>query len=313
MFTKYKVTALAIYLVLTGCGGGGSDESLLTGIFVDSAVEGLTYATATQSGVTNSAGEFDYLAGEQVTFSIGDLVFPQTTSKSVVTPLDLVGSTDINNSRVVNIIRLLQTLDVDGNPNNGITISDAAKSVATAVDFTLSVDEFSSSSAVTSLIFNASQEVPVSGLVSAEDAIEHFEAQLNSDSFLLAMDRTYIFNGEELRITDPVIEFDRGGNLQFNLKNNNLSPRHMVQVTTTYTSLQEFNDAFTNGELILAGDNISNQGMEIGGAINSGSRDSFFVTITPNQGGTYNFISSGTMVVTGTSTVTKVVALNIGL
>jgi len=38
-------------------------------VFIDSAVKGLSYETATQSGVTDVDGTFKYLAGEKVTFS----------------------------------------------------------------------------------------------------------------------------------------------------------------------------------------------------------------------------------------------------
>jgi len=60
--------------VLASCGGGGdSSSSALTGTFVDSPVINIGYRTATQNGNTNSRGEFRYLAGERVTFFIGDL------------------------------------------------------------------------------------------------------------------------------------------------------------------------------------------------------------------------------------------------
>jgi len=38
--------------------------TVLTGVFVDSAVEGASYTTASRSGMTNSAGEFAYIDGE---------------------------------------------------------------------------------------------------------------------------------------------------------------------------------------------------------------------------------------------------------
>ena len=70
------VISCATLLLLGGCGGGGNSsnavvpgvEPVLTGYFTDSAVEGLTYKTDTQSGVTDLNGAFTYQAGETVVF-----------------------------------------------------------------------------------------------------------------------------------------------------------------------------------------------------------------------------------------------------
>ena len=96
------------------------------GVFVDAFVAGIGYRTQSQSGVTNERGEFNYLPGETVTFFIGDLVFPPVPAKGVVTPLDMAQTLDPASPMVLNIARLLQSLDTDGDPANGITISPAA-------------------------------------------------------------------------------------------------------------------------------------------------------------------------------------------
>jgi hypothetical protein len=104
------------------------------GVFIDSPVAGVAYATATQAGTTNGDGEYDFVAGETVVFSIGDIVFPAALASGVITPFELAGSTDIDNRIVVNIARLLQSLDSDGNPDNGITI-DAGSLTTSALEF----------------------------------------------------------------------------------------------------------------------------------------------------------------------------------
>lgn len=76
---KVKSTVITtVCLSLLGCGGGSSDpdttnpsdsdNTVLTGVFVDSAVQGVAYTTATQLGTTNELGQFSYMAGENVTF-----------------------------------------------------------------------------------------------------------------------------------------------------------------------------------------------------------------------------------------------------
>lgn len=328
---KVKASVLAtICIGIVGCGGGSTDNSSeRSGVFLDSPVANMEYRTETISGTTNSQGSYEYIAGESVVFSIGDLEFPRVSARSVVTPLDIAGTSDVNDSRVVNMSRLLQTLDVDGNADNGIYIPDSARSVATPVDFDLPESEFSNSGAVTSLIFNAGQDTAVTALVSSENAIDHLQEQLNADSFLTALDKTYLFNGTEMIITAPGINSDRGGNLQFNLKNNNVNPRHMVQVTTVFSTKQEFDNAFVNNTLVLAGDNVQSIGMEFDGRFNASSQSSFIVTVTANENGTYDFVSRGTMNIptytcppnqpcssnestpNGTTTVSRVVVRNI--
>ncbi|WP_157753489.1 hypothetical protein [Thiomicrorhabdus chilensis] len=125
-------------VMLAGCGGGASDQASsdtpLTGTFVDSAVAGVAYKTATQNGSTNQDGKYQYQAGETVTFSIGGVEFPPVTAKAVVTPFDMSATS----AGQLNIAQLLQSLDEDGDPSNGIQIPesthDALKEVSD-IDF----------------------------------------------------------------------------------------------------------------------------------------------------------------------------------
>ena len=174
---KNSILIVGLCAGLVACGGGSSSSSnTKTGVFLDSPVINIGYRTETLEGVTNSLGEYNYIEGETVTFFIGGLELPPVTAAGTVTPLDLAGSDDTSDSTVVNIIRLLQSLDEDGNPDNGITITAAAKSVATQVDFELSIIDFASSSAVTTLVANSGSTNTV--LISQYDAIAHFEDTL---------------------------------------------------------------------------------------------------------------------------------------
>lgn len=132
---SYKcLTYIAALLMLNGCGNdsgsaGGSAEQPpqavvpAKGVFVDSPVAGMAYQTATQSGETDEKGEFQYLPGETVTFSIGDVVIGSAPGASKVTPVDL-GTVKIDSDqRTVNISRFLQALDRDGDHDNGIQLS----------------------------------------------------------------------------------------------------------------------------------------------------------------------------------------------
>jgi YD repeat-containing protein len=144
---KNIISCLLITTALTGC-GGGSDSSpetikpeVQTGVFTDSPVEGLYYETVSQSGFTNEKGEFNYLEGETITFSIGSTTLGITKAQEVITPFTLTGvkalkyQTEITNAfsglspnsfeKAINIATLLQGLDSDGNPLNGIDLGNA--------------------------------------------------------------------------------------------------------------------------------------------------------------------------------------------
>jgi len=122
MNTKNLNVVCAITLsamTVVACGGSGSDESsVLTGVFVDSPVAGMKYVTPTVSGVTTADGEFNYRAGEAVVFSVGNLALPVVIASDTVTPLDMTTTDDINDAAVINVARLLQSLDEDGDPSN---------------------------------------------------------------------------------------------------------------------------------------------------------------------------------------------------
>lgn len=137
------IILLSFMLLLISCGGGGGDgdgaspapapgpgpaPAPLVGVFKNSPAEGTFYETATLTGKTSDTGLFNYRDGEQVTFYLGDnnnrLTLGSALGATEVTPVDLVpGATNVLSPRVTNIARLLQTLDEDGDPGNGIRIT----------------------------------------------------------------------------------------------------------------------------------------------------------------------------------------------
>ena len=171
------VISFATLLLLGGCGGGGNSNNavvpgveptpILTGYFTDSAVEGLTYTTDTQSGVTDLNGAFTYQAGETVVFSIGDFMLGESaTAAPKMTPLDLIPDSflpttrnelspllrnkAINTAEVIafrklsNMLTFLQALDYDKDASNGITIADGMGIVleGESIDFAAELTEF---------------------------------------------------------------------------------------------------------------------------------------------------------------------------
>ena len=118
------------------------------GYFTDGPVQGLSYKTPTQSGITGSDGRFEYLTGETISFSVGDFLLGSGSGAGKMTSADLVSIAEpggrgggasgggafpkINNRAVINMARFIQSLDKDGNIENGIVIDAAqAKIVST--------------------------------------------------------------------------------------------------------------------------------------------------------------------------------------
>jgi hypothetical protein len=158
-------------------GGSSSNQAVLTGQFVDSPVSGLKYQTASQSGTTNEKGEFRYIAGENVTFSVGNVAFTAVASNAVITPLDLANTGDIKDQRVGNILVFLQSLDADGDPSNGITIpADAMAKAKAAINFNVTHQEFATNPDVLNLIGDSASVTK--RLVALEAAVAHFQETL---------------------------------------------------------------------------------------------------------------------------------------
>lgn len=118
----------ATLLALSGCGGGDSATSdVSTAYFVDSNVAGVNYVCGTQSGITGANGSFSYQNGQSCTFSIGATSFTVSADRlspgKSITPFDIFAGDD---EKVVNLARMLQTLDSDKNATNGIDINTTA-------------------------------------------------------------------------------------------------------------------------------------------------------------------------------------------
>ena len=170
------------------CGGGGGSsgsgtqanlEKVSTGTFIDSSVEGITYTSGNLSGVTDASGTFYYVPGEMVSFSIGGLSLGEVPGSDMVTPADLLGldSTDTD-AALINMLRLLQTIDSDGDPDNGITIpSDLSSSLdLVSINFNQSTEDFTFDANVLDWLSNHPQQ-----LITADIALDHFQGSLERE------------------------------------------------------------------------------------------------------------------------------------
>ncbi len=89
------------------------------GHFIDANVNGLRFETPTQSGTTGDNGQFWFIPEERVNFFVGSLPLGDVLADRRVSPVDLFEGGDLDDYRVLNVARLLQSLDADGNPAQG--------------------------------------------------------------------------------------------------------------------------------------------------------------------------------------------------
>ncbi len=185
------VSAILTTLIgITGCGSGGGpaiakpEGTYNTGYFIDSPVEGLQYKTPTWSGLTDSQGTFYYQDGEEITFSLGTVILGQTEAKGIITPVDLDSANPTTSStKVINIARLLITLDQDGNPDNGITITQSVRDALNGINIDLTNPNIDNSAGIQEMFKRLNglgiYSEEVTGLVSADVAQNHLENTLS--------------------------------------------------------------------------------------------------------------------------------------
>ncbi len=91
-------------------------------------VAGLRFGTPTCAGFTDEEGTFEYRDREVVVFSVGGVILGSARGAERLTLADIVARVngDVNklaDPGLTNIARFLQTLDQDGNLDNGITLT----------------------------------------------------------------------------------------------------------------------------------------------------------------------------------------------
>ena len=116
----------------------------LVGVFLDSPVSGVSYETETKSGKTDENGNFEYDEGEIITFSVGNIILGSAVASDTLTPMSLaLSGSELSNPEVQNIAAFLQTLDSDGNVENGITITEEVVNAISVseIDFSTNIIE----------------------------------------------------------------------------------------------------------------------------------------------------------------------------
>jgi hypothetical protein len=222
------LSLLAFFLV--ACDGSDSsstssnsgDSGVQTGSFIDAPVKGLSYTASPsgRSGTTNQNGEFEYLEGDEVSFSVGSIAL----GKSIPGVDKQVKVTSLDAGMLV--AQLLQTLDiepiVDALDVGGIVIPEA---VATAISAKLSandnsVDVLSSAELDSIKAANPSNSVlSAASIVSKQDVLAHIELQIGQQG--LAFNTTELTN--RLLVASSVLTEYDGSVIRFEQEGDNFA------------------------------------------------------------------------------------------
>lgn len=144
-----------------------------TGVLMDAQVAGVSYsASSGKSGVTDEDGIFNFNHGDTVEFKLGNLVLGKVQGSPVVTPMALA---DGNENKLQNLLILLQSLDSDGDPANGITISaETAAAVGRSINLTDDPEKFANSAKLQEIIESSGIDGTVK---TSAEARAHFLSQ----------------------------------------------------------------------------------------------------------------------------------------
>jgi hypothetical protein len=159
------------------------------GQLIDAPVQGVRYESGSVSGVTGELGEFQYETGGTIRFFIGDIPLGEAvTGKAVITPLDLVPNGTIDTPAVINIARLLQSLDSKPGDER-ITIpaalhAEAVRSnglVSASIQYLDFSDETAFVNSATQLVSTLTASYPfTAALVDGQSAQEHLAHTLGA-------------------------------------------------------------------------------------------------------------------------------------
>ena len=154
--------------------------------FIDSPVAGLRMISPTEDVYTDESGSGDYFPGEEGSFYLGNQHLGTTLLEHKVSPLDMLPASDLDDPRVANMAKMLQSFDADADPKPGITITwEARACLNQALMDHGYIDDWANDAHVDLLVDATIAYCSVLGLVevSREEAVINLSRSLNSKMF----------------------------------------------------------------------------------------------------------------------------------
>jgi hypothetical protein len=166
------------------------------GHFIDAPVSGLSFKTPTHQGKTEDGGLFNYFPGETVDLAIGDITIGQAVAGQKTTPLDLFSGSDSADPRVINMARLLQSLDADDSPESGIRFTPEIEESLAAAMASMPIEslDFSNDDEIDEVINRTALEAATRdvslAIVSSEEAQGNLDKAISTSMFRKNVSKT---------------------------------------------------------------------------------------------------------------------------
>ena len=189
------IALLFISLFFLGCGQSSSSSSSqvsatnVTSTLIDS-IGGVNYNCGSRNDITLSDGKFTCQKNSTVTFSISGINLGSmniTSANDYITPAALYGleSNNTTDSRILNFIQLVQSLDSDSNVSNGININQTTRDALIGYSLDISNPNTTENEIKTAMIFLGISIVP------SYTAVEHYRDTLINTLGVIFEDEPY--------------------------------------------------------------------------------------------------------------------------
>ncbi len=258
-----RLSVLSLTVVLSACGGGSDNQpaaplpakAQVSGVFLDSAVEGLEYVSGSSArAITSAKGAFTCTEGDSVGFTLGGINLGSAPCAATLTPLQLAASTDTTETKVVNRLLALQLLDEDGDPANGIKLSPDLRTVLAGrtLDFNAPADSFNATLVAT---LAAAGTRYTSRTVDADRrmlAREHFENTL-AVSMNKPVTEKFTQGAIDISVTRYQVQTDSKLNIPYEGSNAKVKEDFPLGFLPSFGSALAFKGVAANGDLEFYG------------------------------------------------------------
>jgi hypothetical protein len=187
----YSILTISITGLLSGCGGGGGGSSasfaeLGKGYYIDSPVAGVEYKCGNTTGITGKDGNFTFEKGKDCNFELAGVPLRTIKADELKDGIKIVEDN-------LTVARFLQSLDIDGNPDNGIQIKDEVLEALKEAVKTLEHKDDALDKDLDEVVTHVRQKVPDfdGDIKDKDEAFEHLSKTLTPEMKELLAGKTF--------------------------------------------------------------------------------------------------------------------------
>ncbi len=175
-----------------------------TGYYVDSALDGISYACGLSTGTTDVNGTFIFEEGKDCSFSVAGVTLRTTKAKDLRDGQKIVEDS-------FEVARFLQSIDIDGTPENGIQITKKTiDAVIKALEENDSIAKIPTDSQLEAVVTSVENDVKeFNGRVKTQN-----EVNLHLKNTKTNITKTILI-GQTLYLNDYAIKFNDDGSFLF--------------------------------------------------------------------------------------------------